>query len=877
MRKEEKVKRAYCFRKFLGRRKVNVAMILALCIMTSVVSVAAVELLPIDATHAHGNAVKISDINDFDNGKVSAANYYGGSNQIDVATTNVEVTNEIKSGLGQIYAGGNNKNATESKLTINGPWLAEWAEDTSNAISSGQWMFGGGIGNNANTGNANLIMNSGLIPGYIIGGGNNGAVTGHTNIVVNGGQVGRTGKDVTGQGEIYGGGVNRSKVTGNTNITINGGIIQQHIVGGGLGSGADVLGSTNITINGGSLKGTVAGGGGNKDNIIFGDTNITINKGDTNTDGGANGRIVTGGGYWTCNHVKGNANILFNLKENDTFKATIYGSGGIRRGSTSANEVGGVNIKLLSGTLIGNVFGGGKLGTVLGQTSILLDGANVIGSIYGGSHLGGYTNHIDIQLKNGTVSDNVFGIGASANVEKTSNLAESIIHIHPDAHVDGKIVASNPGTKVINGKESRVIFHDMDSQEGFLTTFAGKEIETGTSADTAMEFNNFTANNTTTIANTKSRFSKIDFTNNTNMYLTNVVNQYFGNYWTIDTSSRVYINEAQTIDAVDVLNKGTIALLKGDEGKEFKELTLTGTYTGEDGNLEVSSKAVGSTDYVNIAGVATGNTTLNVDLSDGTWDGNDLDLVEADMSESDANAFTMEPFACVLDKDGKAVQAMAKLLTRTDEETGRRYWYLSYTEAPEVSLQGTKEIKGIDSTKEEFTFEAVQVDEQGTVVVVGATPQRMTRKGAGEFKLAFGQYNEGTYYFSVKEVAGKATGWTYDNKEYLIKATVAYDVQNDAYAVVYENIDDIIFVNSFVKSEEIKEEELENKDTNQTNSHDNHTNSNINGASEVTTTTTNQHIAPDTSDHVYVFYFYGLFILSVGCACILIRKKLTRE
>ncbi len=852
-------------RKTITRSRFWLTLVAVVCVGTSVVTLGAGEPIPVDMKYAHGNAVQITDIEDFLSGKVTGeilddvdwghgSGYYGGSNQIDVATTNLEITKNLIKNNEAYRGGGFNKDVGTTNVIINAPFQNEWVETKEHPDQkTSWWMFGGGYGNDATTTTSNIVMNSGWVKGYLIGGGQNGSTTGNTNIIMNGGYLGPATYDKDGQGEIYGGGVNESKVTGNTNITINGGNIQQHIVGGGLGAGSDVMGSTNITINGGTMKGTIAGGGGNQYNTVYGDSNITIKNGDTDIDGGINSRTVTGGGYFTTNIVKGTANILIDLGNDESFKANVYGSGGIKASGNVLNEVGAVNLQIRSGLLDGNVFAGGSQGIVLGESKIILDGGNVSGNIYGGSYLKGYANQTDITLKNGTVSKDVYGIGGSMNLAALASNGGSNIHIYPTAQVNGRIVASNTKDKVTAAKETRVIFHDMDTQDGFLTTFADKEIETGTSVDTAMEFNNFTANNTTTIANTDSRFAKIDFTNNTNMYLTDVVNQYFGNYWTIDTSSRVYINEAQTIDAVDVLNKGTIALLKGEEGKEFKELMLTGTYTGEDGNLEVSSKAVGSTDYVNIAGVATGSTALHVDLSDGTWDGNDLDLVEADMSESDANAFTMEPFACVLDKDGKAVQAMAKLLTRTDEETGRRYWYLSYTEAPEVSLQGTKEIKGIDSTKEEFTFEVVQVDEQG-IVVDGATPQRVTRTGAGEFTFNLEQYNEGTYYFQVKEAAGKATGWTYDDKAYLVKVTVTYDVQNDTYITVYENAEDIRFVNTYTKKEEPKNpDEPDNSQT---------------GKNEQ-----NPSIAPDTGDRTNVTYMGALLMLSACSVWILSRKK----
>ncbi|MDQ0360311.1 Spy0128 family protein [Breznakia pachnodae] len=788
-------------------RKISLTAVAILCVLITTVSVGALPA-EVDANYAHGHPVKITNQNDFANGEVSSTAYYGGSNSKGVDSSKVEITNLIEKNLGNIYAGGNGQSVDSTSLTINGPWNDSWASNSTSAYGSGWWLYGGGNGANATVNTSSIIMNSGLVRGYLIGGGSGGASTGTTNIVVNGGQVGSSASDTNGQGEIYGGG-NGSPVTGNTNITINGGTIQQHIVGGGLGTNADVFGSTFINIAGGVFGGTIAGAGGNKNNIVYGNTNVMITGGTTKTTGGANPQKITGGGYWSSNTVQGTANVTFALPEGQSIVANLYGSGGIRQDDdkygglvtgTLKNTVGASNITLASGILDGNVLGGGNFGDVTNQSTITLNGATVNKNIYGGSYSRGIIDTNEINLISGTVKGNVYGSGGYNNNNYIQTTNSATTNIYSAADVQGTIVASSSHASNIIGGQARVILNDMSDLSGFLTTYAGKTIETGTGSNTAIEFSNFSTDNTVIAGTSASKFTYLDFTNTTNIHIKDALSTYFGNYWLVDETSKVYIDQDETFDAIDVTNKGEIALVTGTQ--DYKTLDMSGSYTGVSANLSMSAEEVGFSDYVNINGAATGSTTLNLSLKDNTWGGEVLDLIEADVTTSEASAFTMEPFTCVINKAGRSITGSARLMSREDSTTQRIYWYLQFTEYPQAQIEGTKEITGITSTTEKFTFEAVEVDTTGTAIA-GVDTTSATITGTGTFEIDLGVVSEGTHYYAISEKDTGTKYWTYDTTIYTVEVNVLYDSGKNEYRVEYKNADDIVFKNVYKKTEEV--------------------------------------------------------------------------
>lgn len=166
--------------------------------------------------------------------------------------------------------------------------------------------------------------------------------------------------------------------------------------GGALGM---VDGTTNIVLKHGNFTGNIYGGGyGEKDHLgkamVNGD--ITISTGDANP----------------ANVDKGLPVMVNN---------TIYGGGNM------AQVTGNTFVNIHHGNITGDVFGGGKgltasesgtetnYGKVTGNTHVLYNNAtenNILtGNIYGGGALGDVKGNTEVKIKDGIIKGNVFGAG----------------------------------------------------------------------------------------------------------------------------------------------------------------------------------------------------------------------------------------------------------------------------------------------------------------------------------------------------------------------------------------------------------------------------------------------------------------------------------
>lgn len=166
--------------------------------------------------------------------------------------------------------------------------------------------------------------------------------------------------------------------------------------GGALGM---VDGTTNIVLRHGNFTGNIYGGGyGEKDHLgkamVNGD--ITISTGDANP----------------ANIDRGLPVVVNN---------TIYGGGNM------AQVKGNTSVNIHHGNITGDVFGGGKgltssesgtetnYGKVTGNTHVLYNNAtenNILtGNIYGGGALGDVKGNTEVKIKDGIIKGNVFGAG----------------------------------------------------------------------------------------------------------------------------------------------------------------------------------------------------------------------------------------------------------------------------------------------------------------------------------------------------------------------------------------------------------------------------------------------------------------------------------
>lgn len=272
--------------------------------------------------------------------------------------------------------------------------------------------------------------------GQIYGAGNDAyytnayqAMSGTKNINILGGEI---------TGNIYGGS-NLGTTSGDSIIKIENATIGGNVYGGGNGSNsrkATVTGNVNITLGNNSIvKGNVYGGG-NQNGVITKDVIIIMkdNAETTNVYGAGNGSKTSVSGSSTIKIESGN------IKEN------VYGGG----------ELGTINISniiISGGTVSESVYGGGnKIGVK--TSNITLNNSSKIKNVYGGSNASGTTTESIINIK-GTTNSNIYGGGngagttvttATVNIESTANITGNIFGGGELGTVETSNVNLNGGT-----------------------------------------------------------------------------------------------------------------------------------------------------------------------------------------------------------------------------------------------------------------------------------------------------------------------------------------------------------------------------------------------------------------------------------------------
>ena len=275
-----------------------------------------------------------------------------------------------------------------------------------------------------------------------------GQVNGNTTIEIEGGHILTC---------VYGGN-EYTDVIGKATVKMSGGTLgmpdmPEHIVnnpvvdmlfGGGMGDPRPMfstwsnVGEVEIEITGGTIFGSIYGGG--EDGHVLGDVTVAVKMtydtvrigtwGTSSLDGNIFG---AGRGFsgWTATagDVRGNTAINF---QKGTLLGSIYGGGrlGSVEGTATVNISGGTigngTESTLNHTIGGNVFGGamGRLieldSTVnviwpslahVQQTKVHLTGGTVKGNVYGGGELGSVLDSAIVIVDGGTVNRDVYGGG----------------------------------------------------------------------------------------------------------------------------------------------------------------------------------------------------------------------------------------------------------------------------------------------------------------------------------------------------------------------------------------------------------------------------------------------------------------------------------
>jgi pilin isopeptide linkage protein len=97
----------------------------------------------------------------------------------------------------------------------------------------------------------------------------------------------------------------------------------------------------------------------------------------------------------------------------------------------------------------------------------------------------------------------------------------------------------------------------------------------------------------------------------------------------------------------------------------------------------------------------------------------------------------------------------------------------------EAIISGYKEITGIDSTYQEFTFLLARVtDETGDYFWLPSYKMSSTTVGAGSFNFTIADLPPGVYYYRITEdISNPSDRWQYDKRAYVVTVTVTEELE----------------------------------------------------------------------------------------------------
>ena len=281
--------------------------------------------------------------------------------------------------------------------------------------------------------NSSVTVTKGTVKGSVYGGGRAGVVTGQVAVQLDGGTV---------LHDVYGGGalaqVNTDynsveHPTYTTNVNLAGTTVNGDVYGGGLGrlasaGTAAVLYADENEYN--TAKGTsltaeqfaaLSDAEKTKTPAVAAQAAVAAN---------VNGPVkvsVTSGSVtnvFGCNNLNGapqtTVDVEIGAKTGEAPSITYTGSatvsGSVYGGGNMAAYTGSPAVKIYSGTVNTNVYGGGLGATaVTGGTSVTMEGGTVDNDVYGGGSQADVTGSVAVTIAGGTVTHDVYGGGALAN------------------------------------------------------------------------------------------------------------------------------------------------------------------------------------------------------------------------------------------------------------------------------------------------------------------------------------------------------------------------------------------------------------------------------------------------------------------------------
>ena len=335
---------------------------------------------------------------------VADGNIFGGGKEAAVTGTATVAINGGAVGV-DVYGGG--------ELATTGGTSVTFTKGTVTGTGAGN-IYGGGKGESTTQGgSANIEADvTGPVTVYIEGGTVNnvfgcnyinGAPTGNVTVNVTGGTVNEN---------IYGGGnlanAKHAETTDNyitvSTVNVSGGSALK-VFGGGKSASA---GRCTVNVSGAAAIAKGVYGGCDNSGYVYYDAEVNLTGGMVGADGTLANRAdgVFGGGYGSATSVIGNVTVTFGDNP-DTRKDTpiLYGDlyGGSAFGSVNTTQTTNTVVNAYNGTIVGNVYGGGKgdAGTGHGNWG------NVYGVVTVNIGTGTLTNPTDISSK--VVADGLSG------------------------------------------------------------------------------------------------------------------------------------------------------------------------------------------------------------------------------------------------------------------------------------------------------------------------------------------------------------------------------------------------------------------------------------------------------------------------------------
>ena len=321
-----------------------------------------------------------------------------------------------------------------------------YTEVTLNKGSIAAFFFGG-VENYSYT-NAVLNMNGGSI--YNVAGSNNSAsqdcmlwgdlktnMTGGHITTLNGGPMGRIDSRYT-------------NTTGDVEINISGGVVDTIYMGGATGT---VTGDLTANISGGEIGTYYGGGYGYSESVktghYFNDTAYIKGNVTTIISGGIfRGNVYAGGrgyidpGSKTTGSAIIDGNTSLTISGNANIQGSVYGGGlGLSADATAGKVLGNSTVTISGGTIAGDVYGGGEIGSVGGNVEVnILPGADIKGTVFGGGNtsgsVGSTTVNISAPYGTAVAPKNIYGAG---NGSGTSVSGEAAVCVNVGADIYGNV------------------------------------------------------------------------------------------------------------------------------------------------------------------------------------------------------------------------------------------------------------------------------------------------------------------------------------------------------------------------------------------------------------------------------------------------------